>query len=122
MALHAGTRRWRSLDRETVKILRQSLQAKSATDPDFWSVVGETELDQYEALAQQEARAGPQAAGEGLRGSAQARDGDPDVGVGVRHGVSGVAELRQSRDRQGETAANELLAQLRTFAHPDEDQ
>ena len=31
--------------------LRKSLQARSASDPDFWSVVGETELDQYEALA-----------------------------------------------------------------------
>ena len=50
MALNAGTRRW-SLDRETVRTLRKSLQAKSTTDPDFWSVVGETELDQYEALA-----------------------------------------------------------------------
>jgi CHAT domain-containing protein len=50
VALHAGTPRGRTLDRQTANILRKSLQTKSATDPDFWSVVGETELDQYEAL------------------------------------------------------------------------
>ena len=98
--------------------LRKSLKAKSASDPDFWSVVGETELDQYEALAEEEARARPQAAGEGLRGSAQARDGHPDVGVGVRHGVPGVAELCEPRDRQresgGERAARATAERSRT--------
>ena len=56
VALHAGTRRWRSLDPEIAGILRKSLQAKSAADADFWSVVGETELDQYEALAGESSR------------------------------------------------------------------
>ena len=78
--------------------------------------------DQYEALAAEEARGRPQAAGQGLRGSAQARDGDPDVGVGVRHGVPGAAELRESRrPAERRAAANELLAQLRAFAHPEEE-
>ena len=102
VALHAGTRRWRSLDRETVEILRQSLKAKSASDPDFWSVVGETELDQYEALARRKLAPARKQLDKAYRGSAQARDGDPDVGVGVRHGVPGAAELCESRRRQGE--------------------
>ena len=32
VALNAGTRRWRSLDREIVRIVQQSLKAKSASD------------------------------------------------------------------------------------------
>ena len=71
---------------------------------------------------EEEARARPQAAGQGLRGSAQARDGDPDVGVGVRHGLPGVAELRESRDRQGEerrrTSCSRNCAGSRTRTRP----
>ena len=78
---------------------------KSAADPDFWSVVGETELRPVRSAGHEEARGRPQAAGQGLRGFAQTRDGYPDVGVGVRHGVPGVAELRESRDRQRESGS-----------------
>jgi hypothetical protein len=54
VALNAGRRDWRGLDRDIVEIVQQSLRAKSGSEPDFWSVVGEIELRQYEALAKGE--------------------------------------------------------------------
>jgi hypothetical protein len=37
--------------RRPADFIRKHLREQSAADPDFWSVVGEIELDQYEALA-----------------------------------------------------------------------
>jgi CHAT domain-containing protein len=51
LAANVGRRRWKGLDASVVKSTRASLEAKSSTDPDFWSVVGQTELRLYEALA-----------------------------------------------------------------------
>jgi hypothetical protein len=121
VALHAGTRRWRSLDRETARIVRKSLQAKSATDPDFWSVVGETELDQYEALAGRKLAA--------VRGQLAKAYEDLHKRVTATRMWASVydtaclvlpnyASRASGRER---AAANELLAQLRGFAHPRED-
>ena len=120
VALNAGTRRW-SLDRETVRILRKSLQAKSTTDPDFWSVVGETELDQYEALARRKlapARKQLEKAYEDLHKRVTA----PLMWASVYDTACLVLPNYASRATGKErAAANELLAQLRTFAHPKED-
>jgi hypothetical protein len=51
LALHAGSDDWQRLDAEAVAAARASLRAKTEDDPDFWSVVGETELALYEALS-----------------------------------------------------------------------
>jgi tetratricopeptide (TPR) repeat protein len=51
LALNAGRRGWKGLDASIVKSTRSSLDAKSKDDPDFWSVVGQTELQLYEDLA-----------------------------------------------------------------------
>jgi CHAT domain-containing protein len=51
LALHAGSDAWQRLDAEAVAAARASLRAKTDDDPDFWSVVGETELALYEALS-----------------------------------------------------------------------
>jgi pimeloyl-ACP methyl ester carboxylesterase len=42
---------WIGLDSDSVAVARQSLAIKSRNNPDFWSVVGITELSVYEALA-----------------------------------------------------------------------
>jgi len=52
LALNAGRRGWKGLDRGAVAAVRQSLAAKVHDDPDFWSVVGQTELSLYEALGE----------------------------------------------------------------------
>jgi hypothetical protein len=39
-------------DVKQIQALRKNLASKAQTDPDFWSVVGQTEMDVYEAVAQ----------------------------------------------------------------------
>ncbi len=51
LALHAGERGWKGLDRGLFETTRKSLQVRNESDPDFWSVVGNTDLDLYEAVA-----------------------------------------------------------------------
>jgi hypothetical protein len=46
-----GRRRWKGLDAPLVKATRGSLENKNLADPDFWSVVAQTELQLYQALA-----------------------------------------------------------------------
>jgi tetratricopeptide (TPR) repeat protein len=54
LVLNAGKPGWTGLDPDSVEIVRNSLSAKVRTDPDFWSVVGETELQLYEALSRRD--------------------------------------------------------------------
>ena len=120
VALHAGTRRWRALDRELASIVRKSLKAKSADDPDFWSVVGETELDQYEALAKGKLAAE-------LKQLARAYEDLHKRVTATRMWASvydtacvvlpNYASRATAREQK---AANELLSLLRGFAHPRE--
>jgi hypothetical protein len=119
VALHAGTRR-RSLDRETASMLRKSLKARSASDPDFWSVVGETELDQYEALSARKLAAAHKQlarAYEDLHKRVTATRMWASVYDTACLVLPNYASRAKGKER---AAANELLAQLRGFAHPDE--
>ena len=119
VALHAGTRR-RSLDRETAAMLRKSLKARSASDPDFWSVVGETELDQYEALSARKLAATHKQlarAYEDLHKRVTATRMWASVYDTACLVLPNYASRAKGKER---AAANELLVQLRGFAHPDE--
>jgi hypothetical protein len=49
--LNAGRPGWKGLDSAIVEAARASLEAKNLVDPDFWSVVGQTELELYIAVA-----------------------------------------------------------------------
>jgi CHAT domain-containing protein len=121
VALHAGGR-IRSLDLDTATILRKSLQEKSTTDPDFWSVVGETELDQYEAMARRKlasARKQLEKAYEDLHKRVTATRMWGSVYDTACLVLPNYASRAAGKER---AAANELLAQLRTFAHPAEGQ
>jgi hypothetical protein len=51
LSLNAGRRGWKGLDPSIVEATRASLAAKNLADPDFWSVIGETELQLYKVLA-----------------------------------------------------------------------
>jgi hypothetical protein len=51
LSLNAGRRGWQGLDLSLIGATRASLEAKNLADPDFWSVVGQTELQLYTALA-----------------------------------------------------------------------
>jgi hypothetical protein len=118
--LNAGKPAWRSLDRDTARIVRQGLQARSATEPDFWSVVGETEIDQYEALAGRRlaaARKQLEKAYEDLHKRVTATRMWGSVYDTACLVLPNYASRATGKER---AAANELLAQLRRFAHPAE--
>jgi tetratricopeptide (TPR) repeat protein len=51
LMLNAGRAGYQGFDAADLAAARQSLQKKANTDPDFWSVVGLTELRIYDALA-----------------------------------------------------------------------
>jgi CHAT domain-containing protein len=51
LIVDAGDPSWTGFDAGAVAEVRDSLAAKTRDDPDFWSVVGVTELRLYEALA-----------------------------------------------------------------------
>ncbi|MBZ5689587.1 MAG: CHAT domain-containing protein [Acidobacteriia bacterium] len=51
LSLNAGRRGWKGFDPSIFQSTRASLEAKSLRDPDFWSVVGQTELKLYNAVA-----------------------------------------------------------------------
>ena len=122
VALNAGTRRWRGLDRDAVKIVAQSLHAKGVSDPDFWSVVGTTELDQYEALAKGRLAAARRTLDKAYE-DLHKRVTATRMWATVYDTACLVLPNYASRATGNEkTAAHELLAQLRRFAHPEEDQ
>jgi tetratricopeptide (TPR) repeat protein len=54
LVLNSGKKDWAGFDSTDLAAVRQSLQKKVMLDPDFWSVVGLTELRIYEALAQRQ--------------------------------------------------------------------
>lgn len=120
VALQSRTGRSQPLDGDTADLVRRALQARSASDPDFWSVVGQTELDQYEALAARKLAA---AAGQLSR----AYDDLHKRVTATRMWASvydtaclvlpGYARRATGKER---AAANALLAKLRSFAHPDD--
>ncbi len=51
LAAHGGPAGWPGFDADTVARVRQSLQQRCASDPDFWSMVGLVEVDAFEAAA-----------------------------------------------------------------------
>jgi hypothetical protein len=51
LVANAGRKGWRGLDNGAIASVRAALAAQANQDPNFWRVVGLTELDMYEALA-----------------------------------------------------------------------
>ena len=115
VALHAGTGRWRGLDRERVTVIREHL---STRDPDFWSVVGDIELDQYEALAKRRLAAARPSLEKAYR-DLQRRVRSTRMWASVYDTACLVLATYAARATGRERAAAQaLLAQLRGFAHP----
>ena len=119
VALRAGSSAAYTLPRATTKLLRDSLKAQSATDPNFWSVVGETELDQYEALAARTlapASTKLAKAYEDLHRRVTAARMWGSVYDTACMVLPTYARRATGRER---AAANDLLTLLRSYAHPD---
>ncbi len=121
VALNAGKRGWRGLDREIAAVVASSLEAKRANDADFWSVVGEIELRQYQAIARKRlAAAYPQLlkAYQDLHKRVAATRMWSSVYDTACLVLPSYAVRVVGRDR---AVAKALLAQLREFAHPEEE-
>jgi hypothetical protein len=102
-----------------VAAVKASLVAKRG-DADFWSVVGEIELRQYDALARRRlATAFPQLekAYKDLHGRVAATRMWASVYDTACLVFPSYADRVGGREK---SAANELLARLRGYAHPDE--
>ena len=52
LVVHGGEKGWRGLDPARTQAVRQSLEQRTQTDPDFWSCIGQLEVELYEALAE----------------------------------------------------------------------
>ena len=51
MIVYAKKTTWKGFEPKALKAVRENLETTTRTAPDFWSVVGLTELHLYEALA-----------------------------------------------------------------------
>jgi CHAT domain-containing protein len=120
VALNAGRRGWRGLDRAILPVIRTSLAAKRAHEADFWSIAGEIELRQYEALARRRlASAYPQLdkAYQDLHRRVAATRMWASVYDTACLVLPSYAGRVGGREK---STAKELLARLRAFAHPEE--
>ena len=116
LALNAGRRGWKGLDAGAVSSARSSLAAKVRDDPDFWSVVGQTDLDVYEAVARRDLA--------GRRGSIESAYEDLHARVGAPRSWASVYDtarfvLRKYAGRAAgaeRKAASAVLKRLETFA------
>lgn len=118
VALNAGTARWRGLDPETVGIVQKSLTAKSASDPDFWSVAGEIELRQYRALARKTLASEHTHLDKAYQ-DLHKRVTATRMWASIYDTAALVLPNYAARATGAEkAAANELLAQVRSFAQP----
>jgi CHAT domain-containing protein len=116
--LNAGRRERKGLEKSVVELAQTSLEKKNATDPDFWSVVGQTEIQLYQSLA-----SGKLATS---RGSLEKRYLDLHRRVSASWMWSSVYDTTQFALRPYQarasakecTAAETLLEYLRKYAQP----
>jgi hypothetical protein len=117
VAADAGKRRW-TLDQKTAAFVRTSLASRNEADSDFWSVSGLIELDQYEALASGDLASARPLLIKAYKDLNQ-RVQSPKMWVAVYDNACLVLSLYASRVAKSErSAAEDLLATLREYAHP----
>jgi hypothetical protein len=118
LVLRCGDPAWKGLDAASVAAARRSLEARTRNDPDFWSVVGLTELRVYEALAKRGlAAALPSILRE--YDDLRQRVGAAWMWSSVRDQLAFILPNYAARARGAEaTAAGALLAHVTGFAEP----
>jgi tetratricopeptide (TPR) repeat protein len=119
LALNAGRRGWKGLDADAVSSARRSLAAKVRDDPDFWSVVGQTDLDVYEAVARRDL-AGRRRSIESAYEDLRARVGAPRYWSSVYDTARFVLQKYAGRAAGAERkAASAVLDRLESFARAE---
>ena len=118
VALNAGRTGWKGLDASLLNATRASLDAKNHADPDFWSVVGQTELQLYEALADVKLARALESLEKGYQ-DLHRRVSAPWMWSSVHDTTHFVLQKYMARASAKEKkAAETLLANLATFAQP----
>ena len=116
VALNAGRPEWAGLAPELVGTVAASLDARAKVDPDFWSVVGQTELRLYEALSAGEVSKAQPRLEEAWR-DLHARVGSDHLWRSVYDTAQFVLPKYAARVTASERdAAHQLLAVLAEFA------
>ena len=119
VATNGGRRGWRGPDPKIVDVVRRSLNEKNAGHADFWSVVGEIELRQYEALAKGRLSTSLDALAKDYQ-ALYIRTKAPRMWSSVYDTASLVlASYARRAPGKERTAAIALLAVVRRCAHPE---
>jgi CHAT domain-containing protein len=119
LSLNAGRAGWKGLDLSIIESTRASLDTKNLADPDFWSVVGQTELQLYIALAATKLAGARESLEKGYK-DLYKRVSAPWMWSSVHDTAQFVLRKYSERTSEKERqAAEDILAFLRTFAHPE---
>ena len=125
VALGAYKRSRLRLHGEVLDIVQKYLEARSGVEADFWSVAGEAELEQYQAIAGR-ALGRRRVHLEKLYRDLHTRATSTRMWASVYDNaflvLGNYAGPRSSASTGERQAAEALLAMLRTFAHPDDGQ
>jgi hypothetical protein len=120
LALNTGRPEWKGVDASIVEATAKSLDVKNLADPDFWSVVGQTELQMYKALAGGRSLASARDALERAFQDLHKRVGAPWMWASVYDSARFVLEKYTARAAAKEKkAAAALLERLAAFAKAD---
>jgi hypothetical protein len=120
LALNTGRRGWKGVDASIVEVTSKSLEGKNLADPDFWSVVGQTELQMYKALAAGGSLAGARDALERGFQDLHKRVGAPWMWASVSDNARFVLQKFTVRAAAKEKkAAAALLERLAVYAKAD---
>ena len=118
LSLNAGRSGWKGLDSSIIESTRRGLDAKNVADPDFWSVIGQTELQLYIALAAGKLAHARESLGKGYQ-DVYRRVSAPWMWSSVYDTTQFVLRKYLTRTSNKEhKAAEDILASLLTFAQP----
>jgi hypothetical protein len=118
LSLNAGRRGWKGLDPSVVESTRASLDAKNLAVPDFWSVIGQTELQLYMAMAAGKLASARESLARGYQ-DLYRRVSAPWMWSSAYDTAQFVLRNYSGRTSQKERkAAEDVLGSLFTFAQP----
>jgi hypothetical protein len=119
LALHTGRRGWKGVDPAILEATGKSLDAKTAGDPDFWSVVGQVDLQLYKELVRGRRLAGARESLEKGYVDLYRRVSAAWMWASVYDTAHFVLQRYAARASASERkAVAALLARLATFAQP----
>jgi len=116
LVVHGGEKGWHGLDRARTQAVRQSLEQRTQTDPDFWSCIGQLEVELYEALAERRLAASLVSLAEGyanIHARLSAAKSWRTVADQARFVLEPVRARAQGKEHE---AAGELLQRLLAYA------